>query len=110
MTAALRILSPGVLATIQDLGRPSFQHLGVPVSGALDAFSLRLGNVLLRNDPGAAALEMCYSGLQLEAAHGPVQSLWRDLARELSRVSLREALRRGAVNAFEQAIGSYLDP
>ena len=75
MTAALRILSPGVLATIQDLGRPSFQHLGVPVSGALDAFSLRLGNVLLRNDPGAGALEMCYSGLQLEAAHGPVRIL-----------------------------------
>ena len=41
MTPALRVISPGLLTTIQDLGRPGFQHLGIPVSGALDPVSNR---------------------------------------------------------------------
>ena len=30
MTAALRVLAPGLMTTLQDLGRPGYQHLGVP--------------------------------------------------------------------------------
>jgi uncharacterized membrane protein len=36
MTAALRVVAPGLMTTVQDLGRPGYQHLGVPVSGALE--------------------------------------------------------------------------
>ena len=36
MTAALRVIAPGLMTTVQDLGRPGYQRLGVPVSGALD--------------------------------------------------------------------------
>jgi len=62
MSALLRVLAPGLMTTVQDLGRPGFQHLGVPVSGALDPISLRAANLLVGNPPGAAALEMAYQG------------------------------------------------
>ena len=62
MTAALRIVAPGLMTTVQDLGRPGYQHLGVPVSGGLDHVSLRAANLLVGNAPGMAALEVAYQG------------------------------------------------
>jgi KipI family sensor histidine kinase inhibitor len=53
----VEILRPGPLATIQDLGRPGYGHLGVPRSGAADAGSLRLANRLVGNPDDAAGLE-----------------------------------------------------
>jgi antagonist of KipI len=58
----IRVLSPGLLTTVQDLGRPGFGALGVPPGGAADAHALRLGNLLLGNDEGAAALEATLVG------------------------------------------------
>ncbi len=66
MTAGVKVLSPGLHTTVQDLGRVGYQALGVPVSGALDAVALRLGNALVGNPPGAAALEILLSGPTLE--------------------------------------------
>lgn len=60
--SALRVLSPGPLTSVQDLGRFGAQHLGVPVSGALDPVSLRLANLLAGNDEGAGALEIFGAG------------------------------------------------
>jgi biotin-dependent carboxylase-like uncharacterized protein len=54
--------SPGMLTTVQDLGRPGFGPLGVSPSGAADSIALRVGNLLAGNPPGAAALEMTLSG------------------------------------------------
>ena len=62
MTAALRVVAPGLMTTLQDLGRPGYQHLGVPVSGALDPVSLRAANLLVGNPPGMGALEIAYQG------------------------------------------------
>lgn len=58
----LHILSPGFQTTVQDLGRPHYTHLGISPSGAADPVSLRLGNLLVGNPPGAAALEMTLVG------------------------------------------------
>lgn len=58
----IRVLSPGLLTTVQDLGRPGLGALGVPPGGAADAHALRLGNLLLGNDEGAAALEATLDG------------------------------------------------
>lgn len=58
----IRVLSPGLLTTVQDLGRPGLGALGVPPGGAADAHALRLGNLLLGNDEGAAALEATLAG------------------------------------------------
>ncbi|SDJ38534.1 biotin-dependent carboxylase uncharacterized domain-containing protein [Frankineae bacterium MT45] len=65
MTAALRVLATGPLATIQDLGRVGFAHLGVSRSGAADAVSLRLANRLVGNAETAAAIEVTLGGLAL---------------------------------------------
>lgn len=62
MSAALRILDPGLLTTVQDLGRIGYQHLGVSTSGALDPVSLRAANILVGNDPIEGALEIAYIG------------------------------------------------
>jgi len=62
MTPALRILSPGPLTTVQDLGRPGHQRLGVPVGGALDPVALRAGNALVGNAPDVGALECVGAG------------------------------------------------
>ena len=62
MTAGLRVLTPGLMTTLQDLGRPGFQRLGIPVSGALDPVSLRAANLMVGNPAGTAALEIAYQG------------------------------------------------
>jgi biotin-dependent carboxylase-like uncharacterized protein len=69
MTAALRVLAPGLMTTLQDLGRVGYQRLGVPVSGALDHVSLRAANLLVGNGAGMGALEIAYQGptLRVEA-------------------------------------------
>jgi antagonist of KipI len=56
-----------MLTTIQDLGRPGYQGLGVPVSGPMDAYSHRIANRLLGNNPMAAALEITLIGPELLA-------------------------------------------
>ena len=67
MTAALTVIKPGMLTTVQDLGRHGYQGLGVPVSGPMDAYSHRLANQVLGNDPMAAALEITLLGPELAA-------------------------------------------
>jgi KipI family sensor histidine kinase inhibitor len=59
---ACEVLEPGLLTTVQDGGRWGLQHLGVPVSGAMDRQALALGNILVGNDEAAAALEVALSG------------------------------------------------
>ena len=66
MSAGLKVLTPGLHTTVQDLGRPGYQAIGVPVSGALDSESLRLANALVGNAPGMAALEVLISGPSFE--------------------------------------------
>jgi len=73
MSAGLKVLSPGLHTTVQDLGRIGYQDIGVPVSGALDGFSLRLANALVGNPPGMAALEILVSGPTLEIAADAVR-------------------------------------
>jgi biotin-dependent carboxylase-like uncharacterized protein len=73
MPAALKVLRPGLATSVQDLGRSGYQAIGVPVSGALDAVALRLGNALVGNPPAAAALEILYRGPRLEVAAEPVR-------------------------------------
>lgn len=62
MSAFLRVISAGPLTTIQDCGRNGYQHLGVPVSGALDRIALAAANALVGNAPDEAALEIFYRG------------------------------------------------
>jgi biotin-dependent carboxylase-like uncharacterized protein len=62
MTPFLHIMRPGLLTTVQDLGRAGYQNLGIAVGGALDPLGLRAANALVGNAPGAGALEVLYLG------------------------------------------------
>jgi antagonist of KipI len=66
---AVLVIRPGMLTTIQDLGRWGRQESGVPVAGPMDAYSHRLANRLLGNPDGAAALEITLIGPELEASN-----------------------------------------
>ena len=61
-TVTLEVVEPGLLTTVQDAGRPDWTHLGVPVGGACDPWSLAVANLLAGADAGAAALEMTIAG------------------------------------------------
>ena len=65
MSARLRIDTPGMLTTVQDLGRSGYEHMGVPPSGAMDPGALRLANALVGNTPNSAALEFTLLGGRL---------------------------------------------
>ena len=58
----IEVKTPGLLTTVQDLGRPGFGPMGVSPSGAADALSLRLGNLLVGNAESTAGLEMTLLG------------------------------------------------
>jgi biotin-dependent carboxylase-like uncharacterized protein len=59
---AIEVQAPGLLTTVQDLGREGFGPMGVSPSGAADAISFRIGNRLVGNKAGAAGLEMTLLG------------------------------------------------
>jgi len=62
----IRILRPGLLMTVQDLGRHGHQHVGVCPGGAMDPIACSLANALVGNAPGEAAIEITVLGPDLE--------------------------------------------
>lgn len=58
----LEILSPGIMTTVQDLGRYGYGRFGVAPSGALDSFSLRIANLIVGNSEDQACLETMLLG------------------------------------------------
>ncbi len=67
MTAVLRVETPGIHTTIQDLGRPGHRLAGVPPGGAMDRFAIAAANRLVGNPEGAGALECLLAGPELVA-------------------------------------------
>jgi antagonist of KipI len=62
----LVVIEPGLLTTVQDLGRPGYQRVGIPPSGPLDRAAFVLANRLVGNPDGAAGLELTLRGPRLE--------------------------------------------
>jgi KipI family sensor histidine kinase inhibitor len=87
--AALEVVAPGLLTTVQDQGRAGWRHVGVGGAGALDPEAAVLANTLVGNAPGAALLEATLQGPMLRL-----------------RRAMRIAICGGAVEArFEDADG-----
>ena len=63
---SIKVINPGLLTTVQDLGRPGNYHLGIPIGGAMDRLALRAANMLVGNEEGAACLEAVFMGPELE--------------------------------------------
>lgn len=64
--AVLEVLRPGSFTTVQDLGRPGWQHLGITVGGAMDRRAARVANWLVGNDERAPLLEITLAGPRLK--------------------------------------------
>src|SRR5258707_3151600 len=72
MSLIIEVQAPGLLTTVQDLGREGFGPRGVSPSGAADPVAFRLGNRLVGNPDGAAALEMTLLGGALVFPQGAI--------------------------------------
>jgi antagonist of KipI len=57
----IKIIKPGLLSTIQDMGRTLFLSQAVPASGAMDTLSARIANKCVGNDDNAAVIEFTYA-------------------------------------------------
>lgn len=64
--ASIRIINPGLFSTIQDSGRFGYQQYGMPVSGAMDLYSMRLANYLVGNSLDEACIESTLIGAEIE--------------------------------------------
>jgi antagonist of KipI len=73
--SAIQVQAPGLLTTVQDLGREGFGPIGVSPSGAADPISLRLGNRLVGNVESAAGLEMTLLGGTFLCSEGAILAL-----------------------------------
>ena len=62
---SITILNPGMLTSVQDLGRIGYQQFGVSVSGVMDPRSASIANILVDNDEGEAVLECTMMGPHL---------------------------------------------
>jgi antagonist of KipI len=63
--SAVQVIRPGLLSTVQDLGRWGWQSQGVSVSGPMDPRAHRLANLLVGNQADAATLEVTFLGPEL---------------------------------------------
>jgi allophanate hydrolase len=89
----LEVVSPGVLATVQDLGRSGARRFGVPASGALEPAWLRIANALAGDREDGPAIEFFLAEVALRALDGDVRvGLAGDLAVEVERGGEREAI------------------
>lgn len=66
MKAEIEVLQPGLFSSIQDLGRFGFQKFGVPHSGVMDRYAMRICNLILGNPEDTAVMEITMQGPQLK--------------------------------------------
>ena len=62
---SITVLNPGLLTTVQDMGRIGYQQFGVSVSGVMDPRATSIANILVGNQEGEAVLECTMLGPQL---------------------------------------------
>ncbi len=63
---AVKVIKPGLSTTVQDLGRPGYYAIGIPLSGGMDRLALKAANLLVGNKEGAAVLEAVFMGPELQ--------------------------------------------
>lgn len=66
---SIEVLAPGLLTTVQAVGREGFRHLGVGLGGALDPGAHAIANLLVGNAPSAPTLEIALAGPTLRFKH-----------------------------------------
>lgn len=69
----LKVIDPGLFASIQDAGRFGFRRYGVPWSGVLNPEAARLANALAGNPLDLAVLEYFQNGLTFQITQGSMR-------------------------------------
>ncbi len=131
MTAALRVLRPGLFDTIQDKGRAGYMALGMPTAGAMDRVALRLANALVGDPDLSGGLEIGVMGPDLlveadsvrvalvgplspsliEGPDAPPKPLESDRTHLLKRgQTLRVGMIEGASTAYVVVAGGFALP
>ncbi|EJM97294.1 biotin-dependent carboxyltransferase family protein [Herbaspirillum sp. YR522] len=65
----IEIIHPGVLASVQDLGRPGHRQLGIHPGGALNTLAMRSANLLVGNAPDCAGIEITMGACEIRFSH-----------------------------------------
>ncbi|ARK28590.1 biotin-dependent carboxyltransferase family protein [Halalkalibacter krulwichiae] len=112
----LTILKPGLLTTIQDLGRAGYLQQGIIMSGAMDTISLRLANLLVGNAEGEGALEITLAGPEIFFEENTLIAITgADLSPTINRQSIPLSkpiyVQKGSILSFgpaKQGCRSYL--
>lgn len=104
----LKILKPGLLSTVQDLGRIGYQKQGVIASGVMDPVAHRIANLLVGNDQNEASLEMTLAGPKIEFQESALISICGgDLAPHINGEPVKQwrpvYVQKGSVLTFGQA-------
>ena len=106
---AFKVIKPGLLALIQDLGRHGHQSIGLTTGGPMDEVAFRWGNALLDNDPNSAQIEITFGMFTLEAqANTSIAITGADLGATLNDKSIPPwqtyAIKKGDILAFHQPV------
>ena len=72
---AITIIKPGILDTLQDLGRYGYSHLGINPGGAMDRYAAQAANLLVGNETPVAVLEMHFPAAQILFEHNALISI-----------------------------------
>jgi antagonist of KipI len=106
---SIKIIKPGVLATVQDEGRHGLRNIGVGSSGAMDIFAMQTANYLCGNDQMVAVIEINFPAPEILFQHGAVISLTgADLAATIDEkpipVWTTVFVKKDAVLKFKQSL------
>jgi Allophanate hydrolase subunit 2 len=88
----IEVLQPGLLTTIQDLGRKGYEAHGMPPSGAFDPFLASIANKLVGNSPADPLLEF--------ASTGPGLKFFRDCRVAITGTGVRYLSQKEVVPMF----------
>lgn len=116
----VEVVSPGLFTTVQDGGRVGHRAEGVPLGGAADPFALRLANLVVGNDEGAAVIECTLTGPTLRfsrdtllawgGAETAALPAWRPIEVRAGETVAIGALRGGARGCLAIAGGFAVTP
>ncbi|PLR98452.1 biotin-dependent carboxyltransferase family protein [Bacillus sp. T33-2] len=121
----LSIIKPGLLSSIQDLGRFGYQKYGVIASGVMDPLSHRIANILAGNQENEPTMEVTLMGpaMQFErdalisicggdlspAVDGAPVRLWRSIyVKKGSKLSFGPA--KSGTRAYIAVAGGFAVP
>lgn len=112
----IEVIKPGLLTTVQDLGRLGYQRFGVVAGGVMDEWAHRLANLVVGNDGDAATLEITLQGPTLRFAEPALVAVCgAELAARVERTPLAHGrpvlIRAGAqleFRALERGCRAYL--